>query len=50
MDESNPVALLRLRLLQAKAIDPALTFVHTLGSFTTSGNDEQIVARYGLAL
>ncbi len=27
-----------------------LTFVHTLGSATTSGNDEHIVARYGMAL
>jgi hypothetical protein len=37
-------------LLQAEAIDPALTFVHTLGFSTTSGNDEHIVARYGMAL
>ncbi len=28
-----------------EAIDPALTFVHTLGSSTTCGNDEKIVAR-----
>lgn len=55
----EPLLLLPLRedeevkgfmFLQAEAIDQALTFVNTLGSSTTCGNDEHIVARYCMAL